>query len=284
MAPKQMMIHNTMGYLRTIEDFGFTNVPICKEVNSKGNVCNKTSTRLCLNVFTGEVTHSCGYHLKKIQIVGQTYEVFSKVTKYVGYTPYNYFKVTSAYFGPITYVQWLNIQITDSKAQDEIQTLRNMIEYMNTNAIEEGKHYNVINQDGTYTGTLQYINLYLDYLASKTPQTQQLVDVKCEWETYQTYILESVKRFNKIKHDLDVCEKKQQKYIIEYKKLDKCKLGFTRTDECSICLSNVESHAKGGTLRNCGHIFHNECLSNWLISNNSCPNCRCKIHLPMFML
>ena len=282
MAPKQMMIHNKMGYLCNMDELGFTSVPNCKEVNSKGNVCNKPCNKFCLDVFTGEVTHSCGYHLKKIKKVGQTYEVFSKIQKWAFSTVM--FKVTSAYFGPITYVQWLNIQITDPKKKDEIQTLQNVIEYMNTDAIEEGKHFNVVNQDGTYTGTLQYIRVYLEYLASETLETQHWVSVKREWETYQTYILESVKRFKKIQHDLDVCEREQKKHMMEYKRLDKCKMGFTRTDECTICLSNVENHAEGGTLRKCGHTFHNECLTNWLVSNNSCPNCRCKIHLPMFML
>lgn len=25
---------------------------------------------------------------------------------------------------------------------------------------------------------------------------------------------------------------------------------------------------------NCNHIFHTECLAQWLVNNNSCPNCR----------
>lgn len=47
--------------------------------------------------------------------------------------------------------------------------------------------------------------------------------------------------------------------------------------ECSICVSSLDeagdtSEAKCSTL--CGHIFHEECLSKWIIRSKTCPHCR----------
>ena len=42
---------------------------------------------------------------------------------------------------------------------------------------------------------------------------------------------------------------------------------------CTICL---EDFTVGDHLRkmNCDHIFHKDCIDDWLIRNNSCPICR----------
>ena len=43
-------------------------------------------------------------------------------------------------------------------------------------------------------------------------------------------------------------------------------------DTCSICFDNFDG-CKAITPK-CGHTFHNECLSHWLLENDSCPMCR----------
>ena len=42
--------------------------------------------------------------------------------------------------------------------------------------------------------------------------------------------------------------------------------------ECTICLSN-DSDIEWVKL-NCNHMFHRECISEWLSINNTCPICR----------
>ena len=45
--------------------------------------------------------------------------------------------------------------------------------------------------------------------------------------------------------------------------------------QCSICLDNVcESEC---IKPSCGHMFHNSCLSHWLLENDNCPMCRHQI-------
>lgn len=46
------------------------------------------------------------------------------------------------------------------------------------------------------------------------------------------------------------------------------------TQECSICLDNVETNMTGCVLP-CLHLFHESCIKRWLTMNNAiCPNCR----------
>jgi hypothetical protein len=43
------------------------------------------------------------------------------------------------------------------------------------------------------------------------------------------------------------------------------------TEDCSICLENT---TENDTQLICGHIFHNECLHEWLDEHTTCPVCR----------
>jgi hypothetical protein len=43
------------------------------------------------------------------------------------------------------------------------------------------------------------------------------------------------------------------------------------TEDCSICLENTKEN---DTQLICGHIFHNECLREWLNEHTTCPVCR----------
>jgi len=44
--------------------------------------------------------------------------------------------------------------------------------------------------------------------------------------------------------------------------------------ECSICLDNIDEGSAVITSPNCSHIFHEECITSWLIERNCCPTCR----------
>jgi hypothetical protein len=48
----------------------------------------------------------------------------------------------------------------------------------------------------------------------------------------------------------------------------KVKLGI----DCAICMEDVGN--KGVYNLSCGHLFHNGCLDQWLLNNNTCPMCR----------
>lgn len=45
--------------------------------------------------------------------------------------------------------------------------------------------------------------------------------------------------------------------------------------DCSICLDNITDDTK--KITQCKHTFHEECLTRWLHTNNSCPLCRTHI-------
>ena len=43
------------------------------------------------------------------------------------------------------------------------------------------------------------------------------------------------------------------------------------TMSCSICLEKQNNKC---VKLSCGHTFHNKCITNWLLKNNTCPLCR----------
>ena len=46
---------------------------------------------------------------------------------------------------------------------------------------------------------------------------------------------------------------------------------------CCICLDDFSDTEKKINKLRCGHIFHKNCVQEWLIDNETCPECRCKI-------
>ena len=42
---------------------------------------------------------------------------------------------------------------------------------------------------------------------------------------------------------------------------------------CSICLEDI-SDSMLMIAEKCKHVFHNDCMKEWLKNNNTCPNCR----------
>ena len=47
---------------------------------------------------------------------------------------------------------------------------------------------------------------------------------------------------------------------------------------CSICREVFTGRDIIRTLNNCDHFFHQRCIDEWLISNNTCPQCRQNIN------
>ena len=51
-------------------------------------------------------------------------------------------------------------------------------------------------------------------------------------------------------------------------------------NECPICLENFILNEVVSKL-NCGHIYHIECIKNWLNTKKNCPTCRTPCHDPL---
>jgi len=51
--------------------------------------------------------------------------------------------------------------------------------------------------------------------------------------------------------------------------------GIERPERCLVCLSDYEAQEEARKLVNCGHLFHKDCIDQWLTEGrNSCPLCR----------
>lgn len=46
--------------------------------------------------------------------------------------------------------------------------------------------------------------------------------------------------------------------------------------QCVLCLNELDDYDDKITL-DCGHVFHLECLDNWIDRTNSCPVCRSQV-------
>ncbi|KAJ4950999.1 hypothetical protein NE237_027831 [Protea cynaroides] len=47
--------------------------------------------------------------------------------------------------------------------------------------------------------------------------------------------------------------------------------------ECAVCLGLFQDEEMIWLLPNCKHFFHSDCINRWLISNTTCPICRCTV-------
>lgn len=45
---------------------------------------------------------------------------------------------------------------------------------------------------------------------------------------------------------------------------------------CTVCVEQIKLGSKGMFMP-CGHIYHPDCLTPWLDTNNTCPTCRFEI-------
>lgn len=46
-----------------------------------------------------------------------------------------------------------------------------------------------------------------------------------------------------------------------------------KDDGCMICFNSIDIGSKVGVLPNCQHVFHTQCLKDWLKRRNVCPLC-----------
>ncbi|KAM6549887.1 hypothetical protein CsatB_021563 [Cannabis sativa] len=49
-------------------------------------------------------------------------------------------------------------------------------------------------------------------------------------------------------------------------------------ENCSVCLDEFEAGTKGARMPDCLHLFHVDCIANWLRKNPSCPVCRSQLY------
>ena len=49
------------------------------------------------------------------------------------------------------------------------------------------------------------------------------------------------------------------------------------SQQCSICLSDVNVTDNDKLILNCGHMFHKDCIKNWILVHKTCPLCREKV-------
>ena len=48
--------------------------------------------------------------------------------------------------------------------------------------------------------------------------------------------------------------------------------------ECNICMNKIDKNKSDYFTTGCNHTFHNKCLMQWIITNNTCPTCRHDIY------
>jgi len=64
--------------------------------------------------------------------------------------------------------------------------------------------------------------------------------------------------------------------LCSYSELDESvKNNIDNNDNCSICFEKLTDDILGVT--KCNHIYHHNCIKQWLINNKTCPLCRTSI-------
>jgi hypothetical protein len=74
-----------------------------------------------------------------------------------------------------------------------------------------------------------------------------------------------------------VTEKDQEENESEGKETDNDeKIQISATDDCCICLNNYQPGEIVCVAKTnlCGHVFHQDCVNEWLKQNDDCPLCR----------
>ena len=107
-----------------------------------------------------------------------------------------------------------------------------------------------------------------------------LIKYKRNRELYRLRAIQMASNQNAIGNQLDPNEKKiklEKLYKATLKKRKYCKKdNLNETTACSICLEEFEENKSEVSITPCLHIFHFNCLHNWLYSENSkcfCPYC-----------
>ncbi|KAJ4775743.1 RING/U-box superfamily protein [Rhynchospora pubera] len=64
--------------------------------------------------------------------------------------------------------------------------------------------------------------------------------------------------------------------IMVYSEVKEHKIGKGSL-ECAVCLCEFEDDEKIRLLPKCSHVFHTDCIDEWLSSHATCPVCRCNL-------
>ncbi|KAK1436122.1 hypothetical protein QVD17_01898 [Tagetes erecta] len=52
---------------------------------------------------------------------------------------------------------------------------------------------------------------------------------------------------------------------------------YSKNSMCCVCLGEFEMNEELHQIPSCQHMFHGDCIRNWLHSNVTCPLCRCSV-------
>ena len=58
--------------------------------------------------------------------------------------------------------------------------------------------------------------------------------------------------------------------VTEYRLCEEHNVKIIKTDTCNICLGEINEYV----FIQCGHLFHKDCIGEWLINKKTCPCCR----------
>lgn len=64
--------------------------------------------------------------------------------------------------------------------------------------------------------------------------------------------------------------------VLEYSEVKAHKIG-KHALECAVCLSEFEDAETLRLIPKCDHVFHTECIDEWLVSHTTCPVCRANL-------
>ena len=131
--------------------------------------------------------------------------------------------------------------------ETDVQTINNYINLNNSISYRRNR----LTQNQVRTTRLEDIfeNMLNTFLNNEIPEITQFEDIK---------VTISEKEFEKLE-TLEISDELLQEYI------DK---------NCNICCENYKKYDKITKLK-CNHLFHTECLRNWLCKEKvTCPTCR----------
>ena len=90
-----------------------------------------------------------------------------------------------------------------------------------------------------------------------------------------------IRHLNRMLHELEELDELYLKLTvldIEVKEVDKELLKSLKNSEtiCSICIQDFKLKDNIG-ITECDHNYHKECIDEWYLTNDTCPNCRRKL-------